>query len=95
MAEDDLDAINREAVYRGLDEFKAKLEAALGARIEVLGEVIRALRALVEKLDEINAHPAFKSVWTLHHVHGGVYDGPNWVTELERAKKALEALKGG
>ena len=53
----------------------AKLEAALGG--------------LVERLDEINAHPEFKSVWTLHHVHGGRYSGPNWVEPLEAARAVL------
>ena len=57
-------------------------------------EVIEALRALVDRLEEIHAHPAFKGVWTLYHVHGGVYDGPTWVEELKRAKKALEDAGG-
>ena len=59
-----------------------------------LPNVIDALRGLVDRLDEISAHPAFQSVWTLHHVHGGVYDGPNWVEALERARKALEEAGG-
>lgn len=59
------------------------------ARQEAKDEVRAALKGLVEKLDEIAAHPAFKGVWTLYHVHGGVYDGPNWVEALERARKAL------
>jgi hypothetical protein len=59
------------------------------ARQEAKDEVRAALKGLVDKLDEIAAHPAFKGVWTLYHVHGGVYDGPNWVEALERARKAL------
>ena len=49
-----------------------------------------ALKGLVERLDEINAHPEFKSVWTLHYVHGGRYGGPSWVEPLEAARIALE-----
>jgi hypothetical protein len=48
-----------------------------------------ALKGLVDRLDEIAAHPEFKSVWTLHAVHGGDYRGPNWVDALERARSAL------
>ena len=48
-----------------------------------------ALQGLVDRLDEIAANDEFKSVWTLHYVHGGVYRGPNWVDALERARAAL------
>ena len=55
-----------------------------------LASVRDALAALVSRLDEVHAHPAYKSVWTLHMIHGGRYDGPTYVEELARAREALE-----
>ena len=52
-------------------------------------ELVAALEGLVNRLDEINAHPEFKNVWTLHHVHGGRYAGPTWVEPLEAARAVL------
>ena len=52
----------------------------------------QALNGLVDRLDETNASPEFKSVWTLHHVHGGRYAGPTWVDALERARAALASV---
>ena len=47
------------------------------------------LQDLVDQLDLIAADPEFKSVWTLHIIHGGYYSGPTWVDALERARQAL------
>jgi hypothetical protein len=50
-----------------------------------------ALKALVDRIDFIDTHPEFKSVWTIYYVHGGVYGGPNWAEPLEAARKLLKA----
>ena len=53
-------------------------------------EVRAALQGLVDRLDEIHADPAYKSVWTSYYVHGGRYDGPTYVEALARARAALK-----
>jgi len=57
-----------------------------------MSELREALQGLVDRLDEIAANDEFKSVWTLHHVHGGRYAGPTWVDALERARAALATV---
>jgi hypothetical protein len=63
------------------------------------GRLRRALRGLVDKLDEIAADPEFKTVWALSHSHshshshGLAYHGPNWVEALAAARTALDAPK--
>lgn len=52
-------------------------------------ELRNALEQLLAKLDAIEAHPEFKSVFTLHMIHGGRYAGPNWKDEYEAARAAL------
>jgi hypothetical protein len=63
-------------------------EVKLGAT----GELRAALQGLVDRLDQIHADPAYKSVWTSYHVHGGRYDGPTYVEALARARAALAGL---
>lgn len=48
-----------------------------------------ALRALVEKLDEVHNSPEYMSVWTIWHAHCGDYEGPTYVEEFEAAKNVL------
>jgi hypothetical protein len=55
------------------------------------GQLRRALRGLVDKLDEIAADPEFKTVWALSHSHGLSYHGPTWVEALAAARAALSA----
>jgi hypothetical protein len=52
-----------------------------------------ALANLVAKLDEINAHPAFQSVFTMAAIHGAEYQGPNYSDALERARAALDEIR--
>lgn len=49
--------------------------------------------AFVNKLDLIHEDPAYKSVWTLHQVHGGEYRGPTYTAELAAARAVL--MEGG
>jgi len=51
-----------------------------------------ALGKLASKLRLIETSPAYKSVWTLHDVHGGRYDGPTWQAELREAEELLAWL---
>lgn len=53
-------------------------------------ELRKALVELAAKLDAIEKHPRYQSVWTSAHMHGFTYDGPNWEQELIRAKALLE-----
>jgi hypothetical protein len=58
-----------------------------------MNEIEKALRALVDRLDEIVADPAFKSVWVINQIHAGPYRGPNWVDALDRARAALASIE--
>lgn len=55
-------------------------------------ELRGALQGLVDRLDEIHADPAYKTVWTIHQIHVGPYRGPTYVEELARARAALKAM---
>ena len=57
--------------------------------VEALEEMRGALAALVSRLDEIHADPAYKSVWTVNQIHAGPYSGPTYVEALARARAAL------
>ena len=46
--------------------------------------------ALVAKLDEIHENRSYRGVWSMAHVHGVIYSGPNYETELEELRKALK-----
>ena len=54
-------------------------------------DIAEALQQLVDRLDEVHEHPAYKSVWTLYVIHGMRYDGPTYVDALAKARKALQA----
>lgn len=53
----------------------------------------QALKGLVDRLDEIHADPAYRSVWTINQIHAGPYTGPTYVEALARARAALEEPK--
>lgn len=54
-----------------------------------MGDVTAAARDLVAKLELIEEHPRFRSVWTVARLHGALYDGPNYAAELAALKRAL------
>jgi len=56
----------------------------------VSDNIVRASRALVDKLEEINDDPKFQSVWTINQIHNGPYTGPNYVEELSTLKTVLD-----
>jgi hypothetical protein len=72
----------------GLDSTVDKLVEAKTARLT------EALRALVDRLDEINADPVYQSVWVVNQIHAGPYCGPTYVEALDRARAALRTLDG-
>jgi hypothetical protein len=49
-----------------------------------------ALQQLVNKLDEVHADLAYKTVWMIHQTHVGPYRGPTYVDALTHARNILE-----
>lgn len=60
--------------------------AVLAMRLDT---VRSAAQALVDKLDAIEHHPAYKSVFTFAAIHHASYNGPTWTDEREALKRAL------
>lgn len=51
----------------------------------------RAARALVTKMELIQADPAWAGLWTLHFTHGGKWPQElNWKAEFDGLKALLE-----
>lgn len=79
------------------DEQNDKLGSIVDANIgwdngpSKLALAMAALKALVEKLDEIIGHPAYRAVFEAAFLHGVTYEGPNFESELEAARAALGA----
>jgi hypothetical protein len=74
------------------EEYKAlqvQSERAIAAKNAENARLREALQGLVDRLDEIHAHPAYNGMISSYHVHGGVYDGPSWEEPLERARAVL------
>lgn len=55
------------------------------------GDVVDALRALVDRLDLMVKNRSYSDVFRIAAVHGWPYDGPNFESELKEAKEALVA----
>lgn len=56
---------------------------------------LRALQALVDKLDAVHADPQMQSIWILAHIHGYSYTGPTYSVELAAARDALALASRG
>jgi hypothetical protein len=82
----DNDPISDLMSKEGLSYPEAVERLAAGERVR---ELRAALEGLVDRLEEIHADPAYKSVWTMYYVHGGRYHGPTYVEALARAKAEL------
>ena len=52
-----------------------------------------ALKQLIDRLDQVHADPAYKSVWTQYHNHGGRYAGPTYTEALAKARKVVEGAE--
>ena len=48
------------------------------------------LKALVDRLDEIEADDSYKHLFYLAFVTGMKYTGPNWLDQLKAAKRILK-----
>lgn len=62
------------------DRIAALVEKQVG---EKDAEVVRAARALVDKLNVAVEHPTWKAVFQSAHVHGVTYTGPEFGEELK------------
>jgi len=58
-----------------------------------MDELEAATRALVEKLDEMQDNESLRTVFTIAHVHGFSYTGPNYQAELTAARNVLKSRK--
>ena len=73
------------------------LSEAAGQIAELRARVAKleaATLALADRLDEIDAHPSFQSLFTITHVHGGCYNGPSWAEPLKAVRAALKDAPG-
>lgn len=52
-------------------------------------KIINAAKALVDKLDLIEADPKFQSVWVMTANHGVPYTGPTYSYEKQILRNAL------
>lgn len=52
-------------------------------------DLLAAARGLADRLDEIMAHPSYRSVFTLAAVHGTPYNGPSWEQHLIDLRAAI------
>ena len=53
-------------------------------------ELEDALKALVMKIDAIFKHPSYGNMESIAYVHGMIYNGPNCMEEMKKAKELLE-----
>ncbi len=56
------------------------------ARVE---ELEKAAQELANKIELVERHPLYLSVFTHYLIHGCVYAGPTWEKELSALKQAL------
>ncbi len=59
---------------------------------DLLNTAREALEPLVKQLVEISEHESYKGIWPFLHVHGYVYTGPLYASELRNAMAALSRL---
>lgn len=51
--------------------------------------IVEILNKLVNKLELIHEDSNYKTVWSMYYIHGGRYNGPNYMEELRDAKQVL------
>lgn len=57
-----------------------------------LDQLRTAARALIEKLDEIEADSSYRGMWAMAEVHGMKYAGPDYEKEKARLRDQLAAI---
>lgn len=72
------------------NELIKELNEVVQELMEYNHELFDALKALVEKLEEIHDNPNYQGVWSMAHAHGHKYNGPTYEEELKKAKKLVE-----
>jgi len=85
-------AIHARTWSNGLNEAIQEIDRLLAEPSEPAaadGELLAKAEALVKRLDTVHADPAYMGVWTLYHVHGGRYDGPQYHTEVDALRAAI------
>lgn len=81
------------AAYVGdfLSEIVEAVNAQAASPTPASGTLEEASRALIEKLDLVESHPAYLAVWHMYLIHGGQYKGPDFGKELEAVRTALQS----
>ena len=87
LTDEQLRAVARCFTEQSVEAAAVNEAIALRARVAKLEA---ALSGLVCRLDQIHDDPAYKSVWTVHQLHVGPYQGPTYVDALAVARAALE-----
>jgi hypothetical protein len=49
----------------------------------------RALKGLIERLDEVHNDPYYRAVWTVAQMHHGKYEGLTYTEQLDMARSVL------
>ena len=52
-------------------------------------EIVKAARALLEKIDLVDESDSIKAVFMSAYIHGVKYDGPTYASEREELRAAL------
>jgi hypothetical protein len=69
--------------------YPGDVEADIAYLLDRVEALEKAGGALVAKMDEVIAHPAWVGAFGLSLVHGAEYDGPTFDGELSALRRAL------
>ena len=78
-----------EEMTRLLAESRLEWPEVAAANLVRAEKVEAVLRNLLNKMDRVEASPAYLSVWTIAQLHVGPYRGETWTAEFEAARAAL------
>jgi hypothetical protein len=73
----------------------AELEAELAKARETARDLLEALIGLVDQITACENDSRYISVWTIYYLHGGRYEGPFYIEEMNKAKDAIARAKAG
>lgn len=77
--------------FRHEDCMTAKMRRNIECLQERISVLEAALRGLVTRLEQVHDSDQYRAVWQLWMIHHGPYSGPQYVKELESARKALDS----
>lgn len=72
----------------GCSEY-ATCEEICAEQAATIVDLIGAANGLISRLEEIDAHPSYKSLLGIAFAHGVNYTGPSWSEPLEQLRAAL------